>query len=220
MPGCSGFAEAVLAGAREPGACVAGGPEVARKVADILGKKVEVTEPQVAVVSCAGGKKETGAQFWYRGLSDCRAANLVAGGPKACSYGCLGMGTCCEACPFAALTMTESGLPQVDEDLCTACGLCVEACPRFIMKLIPRSQKVYVACVNPAKGKEVKDVCSRGCTGCRLCASPKITPSGAIQMQGNLPVIDPAGTGELEKAVQKCPAHCFEVRKSSLGARR
>ena len=211
-PGCAGFAEAVVVGTAEPQACVAGGQEVVRQVADILGKKVELKERMVAVVSCAGGKEVAGARYLYRGLSECRAAHFVAGGPKACSYGCLGMGACCEACPFEALTMTENGLPRVDESLCTGCGCCVEVCPRSIMKLIPRSQKVYGACVNPERGKGVKEVCSRGCTGCRLCASPKITPSGAIQMEGNLPVIDLTKPQELAKAVEKCPGKCFVVR--------
>lgn len=60
MPGCSGFAEAVLEGTRDPGACLAGGPEVAQQVADITGKKLELKESQVAVVCCGGRQQGSG----------------------------------------------------------------------------------------------------------------------------------------------------------------
>jgi electron transport complex protein RnfB len=98
------------------------------------------------------------------------------------------------------------------EDKCTACGLCVSSCPRGIMNLIPVAQKIFIGCVSQDKGKAVKQVCKVGCTGCTLCANPKTTPSGSIQMKGNLPEIINVTADDLEKAVEKCPTNSFVVR--------
>jgi ferredoxin len=166
--------------------------------------------PRVAAVCCRGGYKEARELFRYQGLEDCAAAQLAAGGAKACRYGCLGLGTCVRVCPFEALSMGDNGLPLVDEERCTACGLCVTACPRNIIELIPRSAQIYLACVSQDKGKAVKTVCSVGCIGCGLCAKPKITPSGAITMKGNLPVVDyRTGGTDLLVAAAKCPTHSY-----------
>lgn len=90
--------------------------------------------------------------------------------------------------------------------------MCVSACPRGIMKLIPVSQQVFIGCVSQDKGKAVKQVCKVGCTGCTLCSKPKITPSGSIEMKGNLPEIVDIKAGDLMNAVQKCPTKSFVVR--------
>ncbi len=212
MAGCRGFATGLVGGKAEVSGCPLGGSEVSTKLAEIMGVEAKEETPQVAIVQCQGGRREAKQRFIYHGVEDCDAAILVSSGPKACDYGCLGFGTCVEACPFGALSMNENGLPVVDEDLCTGCGLCVEACPRNILKLIPQTQKVFLGCVSEDKGKEVKDICSLGCIGCKLCASPKVTPSGAIRMEGNLPVIDPSKGNDLANAVQKCPSKSFVVR--------
>ena len=117
--------------------------------------------------------------------------------------------------------MDENGLPVIDAEKCTGCGMCVKACPRNIISLIPRSQKVYVACVSKDKGKDVRSVCSVGCFGCGVCA--KLASQGAITMDGNLPHIHLDGQAEghpgvfdmekIAKAVEKCPAKVLIVRK-------
>ena len=43
------------------------------------------------------------------------------GGPKSCTYGCLGYGTCVQACPFDAIHI-ENGIAVVDKEACRACG--------------------------------------------------------------------------------------------------
>jgi Na+-translocating ferredoxin:NAD+ oxidoreductase subunit B len=202
FPGCSAYAEAVLKGLAPVTACNPGGKETAEKIAKLLGVDAGELTPLVAVVQCQGGKGIAKERFSYSGIQTCAIDHKTGGGQKACQYGCLGFGDCMRACTFDAITMSGDGLPVVDEDKCTACGLCVRACPRGIMKLIPVTQQVYVGCVSQDKGKAVKDVCSLGCIGCSICA--KVTPSGAIRMQGNLPVIDPSGT-DLVIAVYKCP---------------
>ncbi|HUU26678.1 MAG TPA: Fe-S cluster domain-containing protein, partial [archaeon] len=202
FPGCTAFAEAVLKGETPVTACNPGGAATAEKIAKLLGVEFDDITPMIAVVQCQGGKDVSVDRFSYSGIKTCAMAHKISGGHKACAYGCLGFGDCVRVCSFDAIIMREDGLPVVDEQKCTACGACVRACPRDIMKLIPLTQQVYVGCVSQDKGKAVKDVCKLGCIGCSLCA--KVTPSGAIKMNGNLPEIDPSGT-DLVIAVHKCP---------------
>ena len=212
-PGCSGYAEAVVKSGASMTLCSPGGDAVIQDIANIMGvKAVEAGEKMVAVVQCRGDNEKAPKRFHYAGITNCHAAQIIMGGDKACIYGCLGLGTCVESCPFGAMKMGEAGLPIVNEDKCTACGMCVSACPRGIMKLIPVSQQVFIGCVSQDKGKAVKQVCKVGCTGCTLCSKPKITPSGSIEMKGNLPeIVDPKAE-DLMNAVQKCPTKSFVVR--------
>ena len=43
LPGCSSNAEAIVAGRAAPSSCVAGGPDLATEIAEILGVEVVVT---------------------------------------------------------------------------------------------------------------------------------------------------------------------------------
>jgi electron transport complex protein RnfB len=211
-PGCHAFAEAVVKGEAPMSGCTPGGVESTGRIARIIGVEADMGEyvPKVAVVCCQGDRGKARELFCYQGLENCAAAQLVAGGSKACQYGCLGLGTCAGVCPFDALIMGDKGLPVVDDKKCTGCGLCVSACPRDIIQLIPREAQIYLACVSLDKGKAVKTSCSVGCIGCGLCAKPKVTPSGAIVMEGNLPKIDYAKAGiDLVVAAGKCPPKSF-----------
>ena len=215
-PGCSGYAEAIVKSGEESSIdlCIPGGAEVTEEIARIMGmESVGTNEAMVAVVQCQGDNEKAPRRFEYQGIKDCTAAHMIMQGDKGCIYGCLGYGTCVSACPFNALVMGDKGLPVVLEDKCTGCGMCVKACPRGIMKLIPVSQKVYLGCVSKDKAKAVKSVCSVGCIGCTLCSKPKVTPSGAIVMQGNLPEIVDPNADDLMNAVEKCPTHSYVVRK-------
>ncbi|MDZ7330507.1 MAG: RnfABCDGE type electron transport complex subunit B [candidate division KSB1 bacterium] len=212
-PGCSGYAEAVVKSGAPMTLCSPGGDAVVQKIAAIMGvEAVEAGEKKVAVVQCQGSHENAPKRYHYAGITNCHAAQILMGGDKACVYGCLGYGTCVESCPFGAMRMGDDGLPIVIEEKCTGCGMCVAACPRGIMKLIPVSQKIFLGCVSQDKGKAVKQVCKVGCTACTLCANPKVTPSGSIQMKGNLPEIINIKADDLANAVEKCPSHCFVVR--------
>ncbi|GAB4336514.1 MAG: Fe-S cluster domain-containing protein [Calditrichia bacterium] len=210
-PGCSNYAEAVVKYSASINLCAPGGEETVLKIAEILGVTAETTESKVAVVRCQGAHGVAKDKFIYEGIEDCNAATLVQNGHKACVYGCLGFGSCVSSCPFDAMAMQDNGLPIVFEDKCTACGNCVEACPKGIMELIPRSQKVFLGCVNKDSAKAVRSVCSVGCIGCALCTKPKITPSGKLSMKDNMPVV-PADWDDFATAVEKCPPKSFVVR--------
>ncbi len=206
-PGCSGFAAAVVAGEVDVADCIPGGSDTAKQIGAIMGVEAEEKEPMTAYVKCAGGNKEAKNKYRYFGVETCLAANLVGGGHKACQYGCLSFGDCVEACNFDAIHIGGNGLPVVDEDKCTGCELCVKACPKGIMGMMPKSAQIYIACSSQDRGKEVKAVCEVGCNGCTLCANPKTTPSGAITMDGHLPVIDFSVEDNLVVAVHKCPTN-------------
>ncbi len=182
FPGCSGFAAALVEGKASPTSCPPGGADLAEEIGVILGVEVEHAEPLVALVACAGGDSESPERIKYIGVSDCDAAQAVAGGPKACAHGCMGLGSCIQSCSFDAIVKTGNGLVRVIPGLCTGCGQCVAACSRSIIKMVPRKERVHVLCVNPDKAKAVKAACTVGCTGCKLCGkqSPRFAFKGAL----------------------------------------
>jgi len=206
-PGCDGYARAVASGKAPLNSCTVGGPAVARRLGAIMGKEVSAGEPPVAVLICRGGKAEAGQRFQYQGAKDCRQAALLLGGPKACIYGCVGLGHCASVCPVQAITIGANGLPVIDEKRCIGCGICVKECPKGTLRLIPRKKLVYLACVSHDRGKAVKDVCSVGCIACGLCV--KVCPVGALQMEHNLPVMDFEKCIDCGICVHKCPTKSF-----------
>ena len=207
--GCRSYAEAVVEG-EDITLCTVGGPETARILAELMGVEVVETARLRAVVHCQGGTDRCGNRFEYDGEQDCRAAHITSGGPKRCLYGCLGLGTCAEACPFGAITMSPEKLPVIDADKCTACGVCVAVCPRDLISLLPVDYTTYLGCSTRDRGKDVKAICSVGCIACGICA--KKDEHGAIVMEGNLPVLDfeKAG-GDFSVAAEACPMNCFVV---------
>jgi ferredoxin len=172
-----------------------------------MGQDATATEPGVAFLICQGGRNEAASRFQYKGAADCRQAALLLGGPKACIYGCVGLGHCAKVCPFSAITMGENGLPVIDERKCTGCGKCVRECPKQTLLLVPRSKLVILACVSHDKGKAVKDVCRVGCIACNLCI--KVCPAQALAMDKNLPVMDFERCIDCGICVHKCPTGSF-----------
>lgn len=203
FPGCSGFAEAVVAGKADPSGCAAGGPSIAEQIGKILGVEVKTGPKLIACVFCKGGTTQSPFKYDYIGAKDCRAAELLAGGPKACIYGCLGFGTCIGACPFGAIKMGHDRIPIIDSHKCTSCGKCVSACPRGIIHLVPQTQRFLVLCSSHDKGKKVKEVCNIGCIACQICV--KKCPAEAIHMEDSLAVIEPEKCTSCGTCWEKCP---------------
>ncbi len=204
--GCADFAKALSEGRATISQCGPTPNENKAKIAEILGVEFTATEQAYAVVKCMGGQN-CSDKFEYVGNEGCIAQATYMGGSKACSFGCLGAGTCEKLCPYHALTV-KNGVSTVDKALCEACGVCVKACPKHIIELIPKSSKVFVACSSNCKGKDVMGACKAGCIGCGLCA--KNCPENAITMVNNLPVIDYSKCTGCKTCVAKCPRKCIK----------
>jgi NADPH-dependent glutamate synthase beta subunit-like oxidoreductase len=141
-PGCHAAAEAVVRGGAPVTICVVGGVESADGVAKVMGLPVEYREVEFAERGCRGGRVYDPMLYEYTGIRDCRAAFMVASGPSNCEFACMGYGTCSRQCPFDAITMSETNLPQVDYDRCTGCGNCEAACPKHVMRIVSESKKI------------------------------------------------------------------------------
>ncbi|HAR46833.1 MAG TPA: electron transporter RnfB [Nitrospiraceae bacterium] len=207
--GCMGYAEAVV-GRQEVATnlCAPGKAAVAEQIAHITGKAVVTTVPRIARVFCQGGASLSGRKFIYNGVLDCTAAVLVAGGDKACDYGCLGYGTCMRACPFDAITMSSDNLPVIDADKCTSCGKCVAACPKQVIEIGPLAKAVVISCHSRDKGVDVKKKCQVGCIACGICV--RICPFEAIALENNFARIDFEKCEVCGLCVRKCPTKAIK----------
>lgn len=199
--GCTGMAEALARKGAGVASCPVVGAETLRKIGEILGEEIQVREAQVARVMCQGD--ESKVKYDYRGVEDCRAAHLLAGGHKACSYACLGLGSCQTVCPFDAIRWEKGKTPEILMDKCTACGKCVEVCPTKVISLIPKRAKVYVKCNSLDKGAIVRKICKLGCIACGICV--KVCEPGAIKIENNLAIIDYEKCTNCGICVEKCP---------------
>lgn len=217
MAGCRAFAEAAVAGTIEPVKCTVNPPEMTQAIAGFLGVAAGQAEKQVAMLACAGGSHVARNRARYEGLATCRAAALVAGGFKDCSWGCLGLGDCEAACDFDAIHMDPHGLPVVDEDKCTACNDCVVACPKDLFSLHPISHRLWVACKSLSEGDQAEAECEVACTGCARCAAD--APEGLIQIIDYLAVVDYSKNHlATPKPIQRCPTGAIIWRDADNGA--
>jgi electron transport complex protein RnfB len=203
MASCNAYARAVVAGEAATNACAPGGEKTTPLISEILGVETSSTERHVAVLLCRGGKRETQSRFEYHGVADCKAAMIVAGGEKGCTYGCLGLGTCERLCPFDAVRIDANGLPVIDEQKCTGCGICVENCPKDVLRLAPRGMTVHVRCHSHDKGGQVKKVCSVGCIGCGACV--RVCPYEALSQEDGLAILDYNRCTQCGLCVDQCP---------------
>jgi electron transport complex protein RnfB len=188
LPGCAELAKRIAEGKAEVDACPAGSEDVAHAIAEIMGRVFEGGGvKKVALVLCGGDDRVAASRYYYNGIYDCTSATLLFGGDKACSYGCIGLGTCAGICPFGAIDMLPSGLAVVDPDRCTGCTKCVGACPKGIIRMVPSDKRVHILCSSHDKGGRVRKVCKVGCIGCQRCV--KEAAEGAIVMDNNLAVV-------------------------------
>lgn len=204
--GCDALAKAIVAGESPINGCPVCTKEQIDAIGEVMGQKADAAQ-KVAVLRCGGDCHMATTKFDYVGLQTCQDAHLIGGGPKGCSYGCLGLGSCQVACPFGAITMHD-GLPVINRDKCVGCGVCERQCPRQVIHVIPADSNYHVNCVSKDKGKDVKSVCKVGCLGCGLCV--RQCESKAISLQNNHAVINPELCTNCGKCAEKCPTKAIQ----------
>ncbi|MCX7774395.1 MAG: RnfABCDGE type electron transport complex subunit B [Clostridia bacterium] len=216
--GCDGMAEAIVNDKVPASRCPVGGASMVAAISDLLGVEEGAVEDKVARLICQGTCQNAETKYAYAGIEDCHAANALAGGMNACSFGCLGLGSCKKVCPFDAIVMAD-GIAHIDTGRCTGCGKCVSECPKAVIKLVPVLSGFTVLCANQDKGVIAKKNCKVACIACQKCA--KACPSSAITVSSNLAVIDPQKCTNCGTCVKECPQNCIEnttVKRCSLGA--
>jgi len=203
-PGCRPFAEALVKDGTDPGLCTPNSKDMTQAIANFLGVELGEQVKRVARLACAGGVHVAYFRAEYSGLKSCRAAALVSGGGKGCTWGCLGLGDCASVCEFDAIHMNRYGLPVVTEDKCVACNDCVEVCPKDLFEIHPITHKLWVACKSLTEGDEAEHDCEVACTACGRCVVD--APEGLIEIKNNLAVIDYSKNELASKvAIERCP---------------
>ncbi|MCL2083554.1 MAG: RnfABCDGE type electron transport complex subunit B [Oscillospiraceae bacterium] len=183
---CGLYADALVKQGISPDLCKAGGERLNMRLCEILGIEHKPSSRMAVIVNCSGGVRARN-KYDYFGLEDCSAAERIAGGPKVCEYGCIGLASCVKSCPFGAISMVE-GVAMVDSERCTGCFACIESCPKHIINPIPYYADVKLACSSHDKGSVVVQLCDIGCIGCKACE--RICPGKAIQVKNNLAEIE------------------------------
>jgi Na+-translocating ferredoxin:NAD+ oxidoreductase RNF subunit RnfB len=204
-PGCDAFSAAIAKGEAPITGCPVGGQSLVDELTKIMGIEIaEAIEPEKARLKCHGENKNSPQLYRYNGIMDCSSVDMMPmGGPKACRYGCLGLGSCVRICPFNAIHISDEGIAVVNEEKCTGCGKCVDICPRNLYRLVGISHKVWVACMNNDKGKDVIKVCKVGCIGCQKCI--KVCPYDAMLFDKNLATVDYEKCTNCMICVENCP---------------
>ena len=202
--GCRPFAEDLIAGKVSPAQCTVSSAEAISEIADYLGVDSGDVVKRVARLACAGGTHVARNRAHYDGLASCRAAAVVSGGPKGCTWGCLGLADCAEVCEFDAISMDKHGLPVVDAAKCTACEDCVDICPKDLFSIHTVDRHLWVACKNLEFGDAAENDCEVACTACERCA--KDSPEGLITIRDNLAIIDYEKNDLASRvATERCP---------------
>ncbi len=204
--GCADFAKAVVEKRVPCDGCPVGGSATAAKIAEVLGIELVETFPFRPVIHCGAKAHQKLGRVPYEGVETCAEAHIV-GVTQACVYGCLGYGDCVKSCTFDAMRMVD-GLPVVDYDKCTGCGACSKACPRNLIERIPFKQKemLVVACSNKEPARNVKEVCTVGCMGCKMCQR---LFADLFEVKDNLAYLNYdkySGEEDMKQLFKKCPA--------------
>ncbi len=204
--GCDDYAASLAGGGVKPNLCVPGGADTAEALGALLGIEVEAPKEVVAFVHCNGNCEATDKRTRYDGVSSCKAASMLYGGPDACLYGCMGFGDCAGVCPVQAICLRD-GIAHVDSGVCIGCGLCAQTCPKKIISLIPKGAQTAVMCSNKDKGADARKACKNACIGCKKCE--KLCPHGAISVKDNLAHIDYEKCTGCGLCVEGCPTGCL-----------
>lgn len=208
LSGCAAFARACCTATSLDGLnCTGLGDKEMAQIAQIVGLAEGKRVRKVAVIRCNAACETRLLVNHFDGIRSCALEHSYYQGESACNFGCLGMGDCVIACPFDAMTFSESEMyPTVNVDKCTGCGKCLEACPRNLPRMRevhPGKQLVYVNCSNRNKGPLAMKECEVSCIGCGLCR--KKCPSDAITLESFLATIHGDKCISCLECVEVCP---------------
>ena len=213
FPGCSGYAEALVAGGVKGNLCPPGGEEAIKRISEVLGIEPEEAIYIIAVVRCGGDSMARKNKMEYTGIQTCYAAKQTFGGESACAYGCMGYGDCMHVCPDKAICM-DSGLARINRSLCKGCKMCVSVCPNKIITMEDGRRKTFIACSNLEKAAQVRKKCSNCCFGCGKCM--RECPEKAITVENNLARIDYEKCTDCGHCAQTCPTKCVHEFASGV----
>ena len=166
--GCADYAKAVVMDGVPCDKCAPGGPKAAAAIAKIMGGEASAVEKK-AVVQCQGSSEHCKPAYDYKGIQTCAAAATLYGGPKTCSFACVGLGDCTKVCKFDAIHIVD-GVAKVDKDKCTGCGACANICPKQVIMIDAGGpRKPVVMCSNKDKGAVANKLCTTSCIACGMC---------------------------------------------------
>ena len=166
--GCADYAKAVVLDGVPCDKCAPGGPKAAAAIAKIMGGEASAVEKK-AVVQCQGSSEHCKPAYDYKGIQTCAAAAALYGGPKSCSFACIGLGDCTKVCKFDAIHIVD-GVAKVDKDKCTGCGACANICPKQVIMIDAAGpRKPVVMCSNKDKGAVANKLCTTSCIACGMC---------------------------------------------------
>jgi len=203
FPGCAVFAERVAKGEASYNGCPPGGASTADEIAKHMGIDSSPSSRKVAFVKCKGTNDNIKRSYIYDGPKSCTSASqLATGGNKSCASSCIGLGSCQNACPFAAISIVD-GVAVINREKCTACGKCLSACPKNLIEIVPDKSRVRVLCNSREAGNLVRAHCRAGCIACKICQ--KVCEQGAIKVENNIAHIDYGKCTQCMACVQKCP---------------
>ena len=200
--GCDDYAAALAAGTATPDRCVPGAVDVAASLSDYLGVEAKAPQDMVAFVHCDRCHAPNMIETGYEGVSSCKAAAMLYGGPEACKYACLGFGDCAAACPANAICMKD-GIAHIDTIRCLGCGLCAATCPKHVIGMVPQETAAIVMCSSHDKGAVARKKCKNACIGCKKCE--KVCPNGAVSVQNDLATVDYAKCTGCGLCAKACP---------------
>ena len=204
--GCSAFAKELVETRSTSMSCPVGGQSLREQLGSILGIKLQAATSSVARVLCQGNFNKSKISGEYEGIKDCVAVKQAMHGSKLCPYSCIGYGTCKNTCKYGAISIVN-GVAIVDDTKCVGCGECIRNCPMGCLALLPKDQKVFVACRSQDKGGVTRKLCETGCIGCGKCT--RVCENGAITVTNFVSKIDYSKCTGCGKCYEVCPSHCI-----------
>ena len=212
--GCSAYADAIVSHAEKTNLCKPGGADVSVIISSIMGTEAMTFVPEVSVVHCGGDCDSTSRRYEFDGINTCVAAKRFYGGGGTCRTGCIGLGDCARVCTETAISL-DDGVAVIDRAKCLACGKCVTACPQGLIALQPITKHFTVACSSTAPGKETRQVCKKGCIGCKICEKKCL--AGAITVTDNHASIDYTKCTGCGQCYNACPTGAIKSCSANAG---